>query len=62
MPSTPRAASLPGFPVATGDRVTAAPVLCDLDADGKKEIIVGSTDSKLYVLEGRRLELSRLPA
>ncbi len=34
--------------VATGDRILATPVLADLDGDGKKDIIVGSTDMKLY--------------
>ena len=36
----------------TGDRIFAAPVLADLDGDGKKEIIVGSTDMKLYAWKG----------
>jgi M6 family metalloprotease-like protein len=36
----------------TGDRIVAAPVLVDLDGDGKKEIIVGSTDMKLYAWKG----------
>ena len=38
--------------IKVGDRVFAAPVLADLDADGKKEIIVGSTDMKLYAWKG----------
>jgi len=38
--------------IKVGDRVLAAPVLADLDADGKKEIIVGSTDMKLYAWKG----------
>jgi M6 family metalloprotease-like protein len=38
--------------IKVGDRVFAAPVLADLDADGKKEIIVGSTDMKLYAWRG----------
>ncbi len=36
----------------TGDRVLAAPVLADLDGDGKKDIIIGSTDMKLYAWTG----------
>lgn len=36
----------------TGDRITAAPVLADLDGDGLKDIIVGSTDMKLYAFSG----------
>ncbi|MBM3330889.1 T9SS type A sorting domain-containing protein [candidate division WOR-3 bacterium] len=38
--------------IKVGDRVFAAPVLADLDGDGKKEIIVGSTDMKLYAWKG----------
>jgi M6 family metalloprotease-like protein len=38
--------------IKVGDRVFAAPVLADLDADGKKEIIVGSSDMKLYAWKG----------
>ncbi|MBN2537240.1 VCBS repeat-containing protein, partial [candidate division WOR-3 bacterium] len=36
----------------TGDRITAAPVLADLDGDGLKEVIVGSTDMRLYAFNG----------
>ncbi len=36
----------------TGDRIVAAPVLADMDADGKKDIIVGSTDMKLHAWNG----------
>ncbi len=38
--------------IKVGDRVFAAPVLADLDGDGKKEIIVGSSDMKLYAWKG----------
>ena len=38
--------------MVTGDRIRAAPVLADLDGDGKKEIIVGSTDARLYAWKG----------
>ena len=38
--------------IKVGDRVFAAPVLADLDGDGKKEIIVGSVDMKLYAWRG----------
>lgn len=43
-----------GVPVEmhTGDRILAAPVLADLDGDGKKDIILGSTDMKLYAWKG----------
>ncbi len=49
-----RVISITGTPtrIKVGDRVFAAPVLADLDADGKKEIIVGSTDMKLYAWKG----------
>jgi hypothetical protein len=38
--------------MATTDRIVAAPVLADLDGDGRKDIIVGSTDMKLYAWRG----------
>ena len=38
--------------MSAGDRIVAAPVLADLDGDGKKEIIVGSSDMKLYAWKG----------
>ncbi len=38
--------------MATTDRIVAAPVLADVDGDGKKDIIVGSTDMRLYVWNG----------
>lgn len=49
-----RVVPLTGTPtrIKVGDRVFAAPVLADLDADGKKEIILGSTDMKLYAWKG----------
>ncbi|MEO0107945.1 MAG: hypothetical protein ABIK62_02070, partial [candidate division WOR-3 bacterium] len=43
---------VPGFPVTTGDRILASPVLCDLDRDTKKEVICASTDGKLHVWRG----------
>ncbi|MEO0075275.1 MAG: FG-GAP-like repeat-containing protein, partial [candidate division WOR-3 bacterium] len=36
----------------TNDRIMSAPVLFDLDGDGKKEIIVTSTDQHLYIWKG----------
>lgn len=38
--------------MATGDRILSAPVLADLDGDGAREIIVGSTDMRLYAWHG----------
>jgi M6 family metalloprotease-like protein len=42
----------------TGDRVVAAPVLADIDGDGRRDIIVGSTDMRLYAWNG---DLELLP-
>ena len=36
----------------TNDKIRAAPVLADLDDDGKKDIIVGSMDMRLYAWKG----------
>jgi M6 family metalloprotease-like protein len=47
--------------IKVGDRVFAAPVLADLDADGKKEIIVGSTDMKLYAWRGNGTVMPGFP-
>ena len=38
-----------GWPVSTDGMVGSPPVLWDLDSDNKLEVIVGSTDGKLYV-------------
>jgi M6 family metalloprotease-like protein len=52
---------LPGFPVATGDRLEAAPVLADLNGDGAYEIVVGSRDMRLYCLRGDGSTLTGFP-
>ncbi len=56
-----RLVRLPGFPVATGDKVRAAPLLVDLNNDNKKEIVVGSMDMKLYALDDSGKTLSGFP-
>lgn len=38
--------------MATGDRVVAAPLLVDLNGDDRAEVVVGSTDMKLYAWTG----------
>ena len=47
--------------IKVGDRVFAAPVLADIDGDGKKDIIVGSTDMKLYAWRGDGTALPGFP-
>lgn len=50
----------PGWPASLGDNadqyesqiVNSSPVLADLDGDGAREIVVGSTDKRLYVFNG----------
>jgi hypothetical protein len=39
-----------GFPVVTGDRITASPAVGDLDGDGVPEIVFTSWDSTLYAV------------
>ena len=36
----------------TGDRVWASPAVGDVDNDGRVEVVIGSTDSNVYVLDG----------
>ncbi len=40
-----------GWPKMTGDEIVSTPLVGDLDSDDKLEIIVTSTDSKIYVYE-----------
>jgi subtilisin family serine protease len=40
---------LPGWPVSVGSMTESSPVLWDLNGDNKLEVVVGSTDGKLYV-------------
>lgn len=40
--------SVEGFPVRVNARVACSPALLDIDNDGKKELIVGANDNKLY--------------
>jgi M6 family metalloprotease-like protein len=48
----PATGGLPILQLNTLGRLIASPILVDLDHDGKKEIIIGSTDMKLYVWKG----------
>ncbi|MBE0431977.1 VCBS repeat-containing protein [candidate division WOR-3 bacterium] len=41
---------LPSFPFTAGNAITGAPLIFDLDGDGKSEIIFGSKDRNLYAL------------
>jgi len=45
----------------TNDKIRAAPVLADLDGDGKKDIIVGSMDMRLYAFKGDGQSLPGFP-
>ncbi|MCX7959415.1 MAG: VCBS repeat-containing protein, partial [Deltaproteobacteria bacterium] len=42
---------LEGFPFETGYRVHGSPAIADIDLDGYLDIIIGSTDGKLYALD-----------
>jgi len=50
-----------GFPVQTGSAVLSSPVLADLDGDATAEVIVGSDDAKLYVMDGNGQALAGFP-
>jgi hypothetical protein len=52
---------LSGFPVATHYRISAPPVLADINDDGKNEIIFSSQDYKLYVVDGDGKALEGFP-
>ena len=45
----------------TTDKIRAAPVLADLNQDGKKDIIVGSMDMRLYAWSGDGQPISGFP-
>ncbi|HET9226837.1 MAG TPA: S8 family serine peptidase [Thermoanaerobaculia bacterium] len=48
---------MPGWPVATGAEVSASPALVDLDADGRREVVVPDLYGQLHALraDGQRL-------
>lgn len=47
--------------VRTLDRITAAPVLVDIDGNGLKDVVVGSTDTKLYAWNYQGTSLPGFP-
>lgn len=40
-----------GWPKSAGERVFSSPVLGNIDADGKLEIVVGSYDNEVYAFK-----------
>jgi hypothetical protein len=52
---------LPGFPMALGGSGESSPVLADMDGDGVMEIVVGSTDGRIRVLNGAAQSLPGWP-
>jgi hypothetical protein len=54
-----------GYPpvlyLQTTDKIRAAPVLADLNGDGKKDIIVGSMDMRLYAWSGNGQPIAGFP-
>jgi hypothetical protein len=52
---------LPGFPVALGGSGESSPVLADMDGDGVLEIVVGSTEGRVRVLNGKGQNLPGWP-
>ncbi|MCC7380231.1 MAG: alpha/beta fold hydrolase [Deltaproteobacteria bacterium] len=44
--------ALPPFPLELGGFATASPRVADLDADGREEIVVATTDGRLELIEG----------
>jgi M6 family metalloprotease-like protein len=47
--------------LTTSDKIRAAPVLADLDGDGKKDIIVGSMDMRIYAWKGDGQPIAGFP-
>ena len=42
--------SLTGFPFSAGDKIRSSPAVGDVDNDGNNEVVFGSHDGKLYIV------------
>ena len=52
---------LPGWPAATGGQVSGSPAIADLDHDAALEVIVGSSDGKVYAWHANGTALAGFP-
>ena len=43
--------SMPNFPISLPDAIESHPLICDFDANGSFQILVGCNDNKLYSIE-----------
>lgn len=53
--------TLPGFSFNADDEILGAPLIFDLNDDGRNEIIVGSKDYKLYCLDSTGTNIQNFP-
>jgi len=53
--------TIPNFPFTTGDVITGAPLLFDVDGDANAEIVFGSKDRTLYCLNSTGQNIAQYP-